>query len=151
MQLNFQLRQSTARGPILLRRIAIFVVLRFVFFFFFPRRAVRSVSCVDRGLYTLIWPHCAVALKSTFYIQLSVFWICYSWTSPFFVHHIFLQPGCRFLIAILFPIFSTFLFPSVDMDKLRALRKNKLFRRIEADIKERDRKRKPGKMKRISK
>ena len=32
----------------------------------------------------------------------------------------------------------------LDLDKLRAMRKNKLFRRIEADIKERDRKRKPG-------
>ena len=32
----------------------------------------------------------------------------------------------------------------LDLDKLRMMRKNKLFRRIEADIKERDRKRKPG-------
>ncbi len=32
----------------------------------------------------------------------------------------------------------------LDMEKLRSLRKNKLFRRIEADIKERDRKRQPG-------
>ncbi len=31
-----------------------------------------------------------------------------------------------------------------EQDRLRALRKNKLFRRIEADIKERDRKRVPG-------
>ena len=33
----------------------------------------------------------------------------------------------------------------VEMDKLRSLRKNKLFRRIESDIRDdRDRKRKPG-------
>ena len=31
-----------------------------------------------------------------------------------------------------------------EKDKLRAYRKNKLFRRIEADIKERERKRVPG-------
>ena len=39
--------------------------------------------------------------------------------------------------------------PSVNggeqpQEKVRSLRKNKLFRRIEADIRERDRKRKPG-------
>ena len=33
---------------------------------------------------------------------------------------------------------------AAEQDKLRLLKKNKLFRRIEADIKERDRKRKPG-------
>ena len=32
-----------------------------------------------------------------------------------------------------------------EEDRLRLMRKNKLYRRIEADIRERDRKRKPGK------